>query len=143
MTKEQLEQLKHLFSLQKEGIITKEELNKEKEKIFNMPPTSPKVNQNKENEKKLKKPATPPSTKANPKLDPLAKSRIVAGVLGVLLGGLGIHRFYLGFTGIGIIQIIVTVCTSGVGAIWGFIEGILILVGNTITTDSTGRALKD
>jgi TM2 domain-containing membrane protein YozV len=71
------------------------------------------------------------------------RSRLAAGVLGVVLGGLGVHRFYLGYVGIGVAQIVVTVCTAGVGAIWGFIEGILILVGSTITTDFEGKPLKD
>jgi TM2 domain-containing membrane protein YozV len=71
------------------------------------------------------------------------KSKIVAGILGILLGGLGIHRFYLGYIGIGIAQIVVTIVTFGFGAIWGFIEGILILVGSGITTDAQGRPLSD
>jgi TM2 domain-containing membrane protein YozV len=64
-------------------------------------------------------------------------------LLGILLGGLGVHRFYLGYIGIGIAQIIVTICTFGVGHFWGLIEGILILTGSTITTDAEGRPLKD
>ena len=71
------------------------------------------------------------------------KSKIVAGILGILIGGLGIHRFYLGYIGIGIAQIVVTLLTFGFGAIWGFIEGILILVGSGITTDAQGRPLSD
>ena len=63
--------------------------------------------------------------------------------MGILLGGLGIHRFYLGYVGIGIVQIVVTIVTFGVGAIWGLIEGILILTGNGITTDAKGRPLRD
>ena len=63
------------------------------------------------------------------------RSRCAAGLLGILLGGLGIHRFYLGFTGIGIIQIIVTICTFGWGGIWGFIEGILCLTGGMNDVD--------
>ncbi len=73
----------------------------------------------------------------------LRKSKLVASLLGIFLGGFGIHRFYLGYTTIGIVQIIVTVLTCGVGHIWGFIEGILILIGNTITTDAEGRSLKE
>ena len=77
-------------------------------------------------------------------VDPQAKSKIVAGLLGILLGGLGVHRFYLGFTKIGVIQIVVTVVTCGFGAIWGFVEGILYLVGaGGYTADSDGRPLKD
>ena len=46
-----------------------------------------------------------------------------------LPGGFGVHRFYLGFTKIGVIQIIVTIFTCGIGSLWGFVEGILYLVG--------------
>jgi TM2 domain-containing membrane protein YozV len=73
---------------------------------------------------------------------PYAKSKIVAGILGIFLGGFGIHRFYLGYTGIGIIQIIVTIVTCGIGYLWGFIEGILILTGN-INKDAQGNDLVD
>jgi TM2 domain-containing membrane protein YozV len=58
-----------------------------------------------------------------------SRNRWVAGALGVLLGEFGVHRFYLGFIGIGIIQIVVTVVTCGIGGIWGFIEGILCFCG--------------
>jgi TM2 domain-containing membrane protein YozV len=71
------------------------------------------------------------------------KSKIVAGILGILIGGLGIHRFYLGYIGIGIAQIVVTLLTFGLWAVWGFIEGILILVGSGITRDAQGRPLSD
>lgn len=64
---------------------------------------------------------------------PQPKSKLVAGLLGILLGGLGIHRFYLGYTLIGILQIVVTIVLSSLGlgflALWGFIEGIMILAG--------------
>ncbi len=77
-------------------------------------------------------------------MDPLAKSKLVAGLLGIFVGGLGIHRFYLGYTRIGVIQIVVTVVTCGIGAIWGFVEGILYLVGSSgYTTDADGRPLKN
>lgn len=69
------------------------------------------------------------------------KSKLVAGLLGILLGGLGIHNFYLGYTGKAIAQIILSLC-FGVGAIWGLIEGILILTGS-IKTDADGNPLKD
>ena len=73
----------------------------------------------------------------------LRKSKLVAGLLGILVGGLGVHRFYLGYIGLGIAQIAVTLLTCGVGHLWGLIEGILILVGSGITTDAEGRPLKD
>ncbi len=76
--------------------------------------------------------------------DPQAKSKIAAGLLGIFLGGFGVHRFYLGFTKIGIIQIVVTIFTCGIGSLWGFVEGILYLVGsNGYTTDANGRPLRD
>ena len=53
--------------------------------------------------------------------------KIVAGILGILLGGLGVHKFYLGYNKEGLIQIAITVCTLGVGGIVGLIEGIIYL----------------
>ena len=59
------------------------------------------------------------------------KSRIAAGILGLLLGGLGIHNFYLGYTGKAVAQLLITVLSFGllafIPAIWGLIEGIMIL----------------
>ena len=68
------------------------------------------------------------------------KSKIVAGLLGIFLGGLGIHNFYLGYIGKGIAQIFLS--CLGIGQIWGLIEGILILCG-TINTDANGVPLQD
>lgn len=68
------------------------------------------------------------------------RSRLAAGMLGLFLGGYGVHNFYLGRVGIGIAQIILTSMTCGVGALWGFIEGILILCGG-IDTDAQGKRL--
>ena len=70
------------------------------------------------------------------------KSKIVAGLLGILLGSYGVHNFYLGFVGKGIAQIFVSLFTCGVGGIWGFIEGIMILCGN-MNKDAKGVPLKD
>lgn len=76
--------------------------------------------------------------------DPQAKSKLVAGLLGILLGGFGVHRFYLGYTAIGIVQIVVTLLTCGIGSLWGLVEGVLYLVGASgWTTDADGRPLKD
>lgn len=69
------------------------------------------------------------------------KSKLTAGLLGIFLGAWGVHRFYLGYTKMGIIQIAVTLVTCGAGGLWGFIEGILILCGSTITTDANGTPL--
>ncbi len=53
--------------------------------------------------------------------------KIVAGILGILLGGLGVHKFILGYTQEGIIQIVISVVTCGIGSIIGLIEGIIYL----------------
>ncbi len=80
-----------------------------------------------------------------------AKSKLVAGVLGIVLGGLGIHRFYLGYTTIGIIQLVLGlsgILTCGITSIaawiWGLTEGIMILLGSgPFTKDAQGNPLKD
>ncbi len=66
---------------------------------------------------------------------PGAEKKVVAGVLAILLGGLGIHKFYLGYTTAGIIMLVVTVvaspftCGAGYGlmGLVGLIEGIIYL----------------
>ena len=55
-------------------------------------------------------------------------------------GGLGVHNFYLGYTGKGIAQICLSFC-CGIGYIWGLIEGIMIFTGN-IDKDANGIPLK-
>lgn len=79
-----------------------------------------------------------------------AKSKIVAGILGILLGTFGVHNFYLGFTGKAVAQLLITVLSIGmlsfVSAIWGLIEGILILVskpGDNWHRDAAGIELQD
>lgn len=59
---------------------------------------------------------------------PTSDKKLIAGLLGILLGGFGVHKFYLGYTKAGVIQIIVTFLTCGIGSIIGLIEGILYLV---------------
>lgn len=56
-----------------------------------------------------------------------ADKKVIAGVLGILVGGLGIHKFILGYTTEGIIQIAITVITCGAGSIVGLVEGIIYL----------------
>ncbi|HOB31488.1 MAG TPA: TM2 domain-containing protein [Verrucomicrobiota bacterium] len=60
-----------------------------------------------------------------------ASMKIPAGVCGILLGSLGIHKFILGYTGAGLIMLLLTLVTCGVGAIVtypiGLIEGIIYL----------------
>jgi TM2 domain-containing membrane protein YozV len=69
------------------------------------------------------------------------KSKVVAGVLQILLGAFGAGRFYTGHTGKAIAQIAVTWVLCGAGAVWPLIDGILILVKGG--TDAQGRPLRD
>jgi len=78
-----------------------------------------------------------------------SKSKIAAGLLGIFLGGLGIHNFYLGYTSKAVAQLVLLLLgfltfgiTSIIAGIWGFVEGILILTGS-ISTDGSGKPLKD
>ncbi|GAA4680926.1 hypothetical protein GCM10023215_13060 [Pseudonocardia yuanmonensis] len=68
------------------------------------------------------------------------KSKLAAGLLQLFLGGAGIGRFYTGHTGIAVAQLIVTLVTFGLGAIWGFVDGIVLLAGRS--TDAQGRPLR-
>ncbi len=75
---------------------------------------------------------------------PGAEKKIVCGIFGILMGSLGIHKFILGYTKEGIIQIVISICTCGVGGIIGFIEGIIYLTKsdedfvNTYITNKKG-----
>jgi TM2 domain-containing membrane protein YozV len=69
------------------------------------------------------------------------KSKLVAGLLGIFLGGFGVGRFYMGDTKTGVLQLVVSLVTCGLGGIWGFIDGILILVNGGV--DGQGRPLRD
>lgn len=55
-----------------------------------------------------------------------AEKKIPAGILAILLGGLGIHKFYLGYITAGILQIVLSFA-CGIGALLGLIEGIIYL----------------
>ena len=78
--------------------------------------------------------------------NPQAKSKLCAGLLGIFLGAFGVHNFYLGKYGLAIAQLLITLLScfilSEVSAIWGLIEGIMILTGS-INTDGNGVPLKD
>lgn len=82
------------------------------------------------------------------------KSKLAAGLLGIFLGGFGIHNFYLGYTNKAVIQLLLTVLggllTFGIASlasgIWGFVEGILILCsqyGSPWHRDGKGMELQD
>lgn len=73
------------------------------------------------------------------------KSSLAAGLLGIFLGWLGVHNFYLGYTGKAIAQLLITLLTCGAGSIisgiWGLVEGIQILTGS-INVDANGIPLR-
>lgn len=56
-----------------------------------------------------------------------ADKKIIAGILGILVGGFGVHKFVLGYTTEGLIQIVITFITCGVGSVVGLVEGIIYL----------------
>lgn len=77
------------------------------------------------------------STDPTPAAPSSDKSKVVAGVLGILIGGLGIHKFYLGYSKEGIIQIVVTLVTCGAASVVGLIEGIIYLTKSDEEFEST------
>ena len=56
------------------------------------------------------------------------KNKVVAGVLAILLGGLGIHKFYLGHIGSGVLYLLF--CWTGIPELLGLIEGLIYLCSN-------------
>lgn len=68
------------------------------------------------------------------------RSRVVAGLLQIFLGGFGLGRFYLGYHKMALGQLF-TSPIFFIGNIWAFIDGILILCGE-ITEDANGIPLK-
>jgi TM2 domain-containing membrane protein YozV len=76
-----------------------------------------------------------------------SKSKVLAGVLGIILGGLGVHNFYLGYVKKGLIQLVLGICgfftcgiTFAISEVWGLVEGIMILSGR-IDKDSNNTLL--
>lgn len=58
---------------------------------------------------------------------PGADKKIVAGICAILVGGFGVHKFILGYTTEGVIQLVITLLTCGAGSIIGIIEGVIYL----------------
>ncbi|WP_395076738.1 TM2 domain-containing protein [Flavobacterium sp.] len=72
---------------------------------------------------------TRPTQDFNNQIQPVQENKkVVSGILGILVGSLGIHKFYLGYTTEGIIQLVISICTCfTVGSLIGLIEGIIYL----------------
>ncbi len=112
-----------------------EELCEDCKKVINNETTTTPEPETKEN-------ASSQNTTANPN----AKSKLAAALFGIFLGTFGVHNFYLGYNGKAIAQLLITILSCGalafVSAIWGLIEGILILTGS-ITVDADGNEFRD
>ena len=80
-------------------------------------------------------PGVPPLMSPSAPADERASTKIAAGICGIVLGSLGVHKFILGYTGAGLIMLLVTLVggfltcgiSSWVMAIIGIIEGILYI----------------
>ena len=79
-----------------------------------------------------------------------SRQKVVAGLLAIFLGWLGIHNFYLGFKGKAIAQLLISVLSVGflafISIIWSFVEGVLILCAKPETKwhkDADGAELQD
>lgn len=125
--------LNKLNELKEKGILSEEEFQKEKAKLLDDSNTNTSQ-------------ATYYQNQGAPiNDDPNQKSKLVAGLLGIFLGSFGVHNFYLGFTKKAVAQLLITLLSCGflaaISAIWGLIEGILILAGEK-NTDAQGRPLK-
>ena len=71
---------------------------------------------------------TRPTQDFNNQIQPVQENKkVVSGILGILVGSLGIHKFYLGYTTEGIIQLVISIVTCGLGGIIPFVEGIIYL----------------
>lgn len=64
---------------------------------------------------------------ANNLIQSKENKKLLAGILALFVGYLGVHKFILGYQKEGIIQIIISVVTCGIGGIIPFIEGIIYL----------------
>ena len=67
----------------------------------------------------------------SPSTVPGAEKKLAAGICGILLGCFGVHKFVMGYTMEGVIMLLVTLLTCGIGSpimgIIGLIEGIMYL----------------
>ncbi|MEY8311958.1 NINE protein [Oscillospiraceae bacterium 42-9] len=79
------------------------------------------------------------------------KSRLAAGLLAIMLGVFGVHNFYMGFNSRGTIQLVLSLAggllTCGLGtvaaAVWGLIEGVMLLSSNGPRFDGNGVIMRD
>ena len=60
------------------------------------------------------------------KTSTIMKNKMVAGILGILVGGFGIHKFYMENIMPGVVYLLL--CWTGIPSILGLIEGIIYLM---------------
>lgn len=72
-----------------------------------------------------------------PSYGPAPKSRVTAGLFALLLGGIGVHKFYLNKAGLGVLYILF--CWTFVPAVIAFIEGIIYLTQDDATFSRNQR----
>jgi len=98
------------------------------------PPQAEPVQQGWQQQQSYGQPESPYAQQPQP-YAPTAKNKVAAGLLGIFLGSLGIHKFYLGYSKEGVIMLLVTLLgsllTFGLAAaamqIIGIIEGVIYL----------------
>ena len=119
-----VEEIKALKELLDMGAITQEEYDRKKREILDRP-------------SRATSPAAPAAVPTPPQYSqtaqpPQSKSKVAAGLLAIFLGGLGIHKFYLGYTTQGIILLLVSflgILLLGpvIACVISLIEGIIYL----------------
>lgn len=71
------------------------------------------------------------------------KSKLIAGILAIVLGSAGVHDFYLGYTKKGVIHLLMHIFLLGwASQIWALVEALYIFTGRT-STDADGVPLTD
>ncbi|NGX83083.1 TM2 domain-containing protein [Aequorivita sp. KMM 9714] len=69
----------------------------------------------------------PKTMNYRPSISYRKNKKICAGILAIVIGSLGIHKFILGYTQEGIIQIVISFVTCSIGGVVPLIEGIIYL----------------
>lgn len=73
-------------------------------------------------------PPIPPAGGYTQQPAPQDSKKIVAGICGILLGGIGVHKFILGYTTEGLIMLAIALFSCGtISSVIGLIEGIIYL----------------
>lgn len=125
-----VEEIKALKELLDMGAITQEDYDRKKTEILNSP-AQPFASSGVASSGVAATPTAPQSLQVTTQKQ--SKSKVAAGLLAIFLGGLGIHKFYLGYTTQGIILLLVTIFGALlligplITAVISFIEGIIYL----------------